>query len=69
MPKSAKVITKRAYFTDSQRKYAVPMKGDLEISEYEGGAIFRFKNIAMASTRLRRSPSRAGLELSAWSLS
>jgi hypothetical protein len=69
MPKSAKVITKRAYFTDGQRKYAVPMKGDLEISEYEGGAIFRFKTMAMASMRLRRSPRCAGLELSAWILS
>lgn len=51
----------RAYFTDGQRKYAVPMKGDLEISAHEGGAIFRFKSIAMASMRLRRSPLRADL--------
>lgn len=50
------IVVRRPYFADGAKRFTVKVDSETEIAELEGSAIFRFKNVTHASTRLRPSP-------------
>lgn len=58
------VPVRRAYFVDGDRKFAVTMDNETELTSHGGGALFRFSKIPLATVELRRSPIQAGTPFS-----
>ena len=54
-------VARRACFSDGVKKYAIPLKDDMDVVPHEGGALIRFKNVTASAMRLRGSPLDAGL--------
>lgn len=50
------VVIQRPYFADGEQKYAVKLDSETKLTEYEGGAAFRFDKFPDALLRLRQSP-------------
>lgn len=50
----------RAYFMDGDKKFAVTMDNETELSAHGDGAIFRFSRIPLATVELHPSPLKAG---------
>lgn len=51
---------RRAYFMDGEKKFAVTMDNETELSAQGDGAIFRFTRIPLATVELHHSPLKAG---------
>jgi hypothetical protein len=49
-------IIGRAYFADGDKKYAVTLDSETQLSEADGGALFRFTNVPQATMLLRHTP-------------
>ncbi len=49
-------IIGRAYFADGDKKYAVTLDSETQLSEADGGALFRFTNVPQATMLLRNTP-------------
>lgn len=49
-------LADRAYFTDGSQKFAVTLDAETQVSEEDGGAVFRFANLARSSFHLAKSP-------------
>ena len=61
-------IIGRAYFADGEKKYAVTLDPETQLSEAENGALFRFVNVPQASMLLRKTPLAKVLPFDAASL-
>jgi hypothetical protein len=55
---------RRACFMDGDKKFAVTMDNETELSPQGDGAIFRFTRLPLATVELRRSPMKSGLSFS-----
>lgn len=49
-------IIGRAYFADGDKKYALTLDSETELSETNDGALFRFTNVPQATMLLRHTP-------------
>jgi hypothetical protein len=54
------VPVRRAYFMDGEKKFAVTMDNETELSPHGDGALFCFTRLPLATVELRRSPIKAG---------
>lgn len=61
-------IVGRAYFADGDKKYAVTLDSETQLSEADGGALFRFTNVPQATMLLRNTPLPKVLPFDAASL-
>ena len=61
-------IIGRAYFKDGDKKYAVTLDSETQLSEANGGTLFRFTNVPQASMLLRHTPLPKVLPFDAASL-
>jgi len=50
------VVVRRPYFADGNKKYGVKIDSETKLTEFEGGALFRFDKFPGATMRLRLSP-------------
>jgi hypothetical protein len=53
-------LAERTYFRDGQKRVAVSIDSDTQVSAEDGGAIFRFKQLPRSTLRLTKSPLKAG---------
>jgi hypothetical protein len=51
---------RRAYFMDGEKKFAVTMDNETELTPHGDGALFCFTRLPLATVELRRSPIKAG---------
>lgn len=50
------VVIRRPYFADGKKKYSVKIDSETKLTEFEGGALFRFDKFPDATMRMRLSP-------------
>lgn len=62
------VVSQRPYFADGEKKYAVKIDSETKLTEFEGGASFRFDKFPGAMLRLRQSPIPAQIAFAPESL-
>ena len=60
---------RRAYFMDGDKKFAVTLDNDTEMTPHGEGALFCFKKIPLATVELRRSPIKAGTPINEQTIS
>ena len=56
------VVIRRPYFVDGDKKYAVTLNMETELTPFEDGALFRFVKLSHAEMRLRPSPMSVELK-------
>lgn len=50
------VVIRRPYFADGTKRYGIKVDTETKLTEFEGGALFRFDKFPEATVRLRSSP-------------